>query len=195
MKFDGKAFGEAMASQVKTFVSQAFEPVLLRLKAVEDRPAAKDGKDGRDGLPGVPGRDGADGKEGERGADGFSLTDFDVKLADDGRTIELSFEAGEVRFTRELALPTMIYRGAYAEAQTYERGDTVTWGGSLWHCNGGEPEGEWSGATNEKPGDGSKHWTLAAKRGRDGKAGEKGQQGEPGANGKPGRDAPGGSSW
>jgi hypothetical protein len=40
------------------------------------------------------------------------------------------------------------------------RGDVVTFGGSMWHCNA---------ATEEKPGDGSAAWTLAAKRGRDGK--------------------------
>lgn len=202
--FDGKLFGEAVVGQVKTFVDRAISPILDRLKAVEDRPLSIDGKDGqpgRDGLPGVPGRDGADGKDGangERGAAGFSLTDFDVKLADDGRTIELSFESGDTRFTRELALPTMIYRGAYVEAQTYERGDTVTWGGSLWHCNGGEPEGEWSGATKEKPGEGSKAWTLAAKRGRDGKDG-RGEKGDPGEAGRDGRDltqiGPDGSKW
>lgn len=114
----------------------------------------------------VEGRDGADG---ERGEAGFSLDDFDVSLKDDGRTLELSFVHGDTAFVRELALPTMIYRGAYADGQNYEKGDTVTWAGSLWHCNGGESQGEWTGATTEKPGDGSKSWTLAAKRGRDGK--------------------------
>lgn len=113
--------------------------------------------------------EGRDGKDGERGEAGFSLDDFEVNLKADGRTVELSFSRGEAIFTRELALPTMIYRGSYAEGQTYERGDTVTYAGSLWHCNGGEAQGQWSGETKEKPGDGSKAWTLAAKRGRDGK--------------------------
>lgn len=146
----------------------------------------------------VVGRDGENGKDGERGVDGFSLEDFDVSLKADGRTVELSFVRGDLAFTRELALPTMIYRGAYAEGQTYERGDTVTWGGSLWHCNGGEPQGEWSGATKEKPGEGAKAWTLAAKRGRDGKDG-KGEKGDPGPAGRNGRDltqvGPDGSKW
>ncbi|MNL68407.1 hypothetical protein D3C87_1931240 [compost metagenome] len=44
----------------------------------------------------------------------------------------------------------------------------VTFGGSLWHFNGAEDGGEAS-----KPGDGSKAWTLAAKRGRDGKDADK----------------------
>jgi hypothetical protein len=104
-----------------------------------------------------------------RGEAGFSLEDFDVNLKADGRTVELSFSRGDLSFTRELALPTMIYRGAYVEGKEYERGDTVTWAGSLWHCNGGDKAGEWAGTTKDKPGEGSKAWTLAAKRGRDGK--------------------------
>lgn len=112
---------------------------------------------------------GRDGKDGERGPKGFDLDAFDVVLKDDGRTVELAFEDGEKRFIRELALPTMIYRGIYQEGREYERGDTVTFGGSLWHCNGGGQPGEWAGTTTEKPGDGAKAWTLAAKRGRDGK--------------------------
>lgn len=62
---------------------------------------------------------------------------------------------------KEFSLPAMIYRGIFSEGQEYARGDTVTWAGSLWHCN--EP-------TQEKPIDGSKFWQLAAKRGRDGKS-------------------------
>ena len=112
---------------------------------------------------------GRDGVNGERGPAGFSLDDFDVNLKSDGRTVELIFVQGEKAFTRELALPTMIYRGIWQEGQEYERGDTVTWAGSLWHCDGGEAKGQWSGTTKDKPGEGSKAWTLAAKRGRDGK--------------------------
>ena len=118
---------------------------------------------GRDGV------DGQDGKDGERGEAGFSLEDFGVSLKADGRTVELSFSREDLTFVRELALPTMIYRGVYVDGREYEKGDTVTWAGSLWHCNGGEPQGEWTGATTEKPAEGSKAWTLAAKRGRDGK--------------------------
>lgn len=62
-------------------------------------------------------------------------------------------------------LPAMIYRGVFQEGEHYAAGDTVTWGGSLWHCNA---------ATFEKPLDGSKSWQLAAKRGRDGKDGRNG---------------------
>ena len=103
-----------------------------------------------------------DGKDGQDGRDGFNLEDFDATLMDDGRTILLSFDRGDLSYKIELAIPAMIYRGVYREAE-YQRGDTVTWGGSLWHCD--------ADGTKEKPGDGSRNWTLAAKRGRDGKDG------------------------
>ena len=58
-------------------------------------------------------------------------------------------------------IPTMVYRGVFKSGDEYLPGDTVTWGGSLWHCDE---------QTQDKPGEtGSKGWTLAAKRGRDGR--------------------------
>jgi hypothetical protein len=52
------------------------------------------------------------------------------------------------------------YRGTFAVGTAYDVGDTVTHGGSLWHCNQ---------STKDRPGEGSHAWTLAVKRGRDGK--------------------------
>ncbi len=58
-------------------------------------------------------------------------------------------------------VPVMIYKGVFKSGQAYLPGDTVTWGGSLWHCDE---------QTQDKPGEtGSKGWTLATKRGRDGR--------------------------
>ena len=58
-------------------------------------------------------------------------------------------------------IPAMVYRGVFKSGNEYLPGDTVTWGGSLWHCDE---------QTQDKPGEtGSKGWTLAAKRGRDGR--------------------------
>ena len=56
----------------------------------------------------------------------------------------------------------MSYEGVYQDGKSYDAGQLVTWGGSSWHCNE---------ATDTKPGDGSKAWTLMVKRGRDGKDG------------------------
>ncbi|WP_336334628.1 phage portal protein [Pseudomonas putida] len=70
----------------------------------------------------------------------------------------------EVR--KKLDLPVMIYRGVFSPGE-YLPGDTVTWAGSLWHCE--DP-------TSDKPGEaGSKGWRLAVKRGRDGKDGTNGK--------------------
>ncbi|BBW35505.1 phage gp6-like head-tail connector protein [Enterobacter hormaechei] len=63
--------------------------------------------------------------------------------------------------TKAFDVPVMIYQGVFKSGQEYLPGDTVTWGGSLWHCDE---------QTQDKPGEaGSKGWTLAAKRGRDGR--------------------------
>jgi hypothetical protein len=59
--------------------------------------------------------------------------------------------------------PGLTYQGVYVEGKSYDVGELVTWGGSMWHCNE---------ATELKPGEGSKAWTLAVKRGRDGKDGK-----------------------
>lgn len=70
----------------------------------------------------------------------------------------------EVR--KKLDLPVMIYRGVFSPGD-YLPGDTVTWAGSLWHCE--DP-------TSDKPGEtSSKGWRLAVKRGRDGKDGTNGK--------------------
>lgn len=104
-----------------------------------------------------------EGKDGKPGKDGFDLKHFDATLMEDGRTVLLSFEQEGQSFKVELGIPAMIYRGVFKDGQSYQKGDTVTWGGSLWHCDADE--------TSEKPDSAEKHWTLAAKRGRDGKDG------------------------
>lgn len=147
-------------------------------------PEGPAGRDGRDGLPGVPGANGERGLDGEDGRDGINGKDG---LGFEDMTVEYD---GERRFTFRLArgdtvkewtrvVPVQLYRGVHADGAAHEPGDTVTWGGSLYHCN--EP-------TTEKPGAGSKAWTLAVKRGQDGKDGKPGIKGDPGPEGKAGRD-------
>lgn len=149
----------------------------------------KDGKDGVNGRDGLDARefirangrlivtmsdgstkdlgviDGKDGEPGKDGRDGFSLRNFDASLMDDGRTVLLTFAEGDQAFSAELSFPAMIYRGVYNETQQYQRGDTVTFGGSLWHC-----DNDALGVKPDATGD-MKSWTLCAKRGRDGKDG------------------------
>lgn len=74
--------------------------------------------------------------------------------------ITVSCSNGETE-VKQFSIPTLIYKGVFQNGNTYQKGDTVTWAGSLWHCDE---------ETADKPGEiNSKGWTLAAKRGRDGK--------------------------
>jgi hypothetical protein len=145
------------------------------------------GEPGRDGVDGAPGRDGLDvvkflrgesghligvlrdgtttdlgeyvGKDGEPGRDGFGFDD--LKFEHDGeREFKLRFIKGDAVKEFPFRVPVMIYRGVYREGEQYEQGDVCTWGGSLWHCDT---------QTKDKPGGEQKCWTLAAKKGRDGK--------------------------
>ena len=54
----------------------------------------------------------------------------------------------------------MKYVGVWEAGREYKPGNFVTDKGSLFHCNS---------TTRQRPGDGSRDWTLAAKRGADGK--------------------------
>lgn len=153
------------------------EPGAAGKDGAEGQPG-RDGRDGLAGLTGEKGRDGVDGRDGADGKDGFGFDELGVDY-DGERTVTLRYARGEEVKTFPVVLPVPIYRGVYRPDQTYVRGDQVTFGGSIWHCN--KPN-------DEKPGDGSAAWTLAAKRGRDGKNGKDGQKGERGLEGKPGRD-------
>lgn len=105
-------------------------------------------------------------KNGEDGKNGFSLDDFDAQLADDGRTLVLTFQHGdEPAIRRELAIPALIDRGVYREGEAYRKGDGTTWGGSYWIAQRD---------TSAKP-DASDDWRLAVRKGRDGKNGERGR--------------------
>lgn len=93
--------------------------------------------------------------------DALAVDDMDEELRDGGRIIVHRYRRGNDCIEFEHKTAFQIYRGVFKEGATYERGDTVTWGGSQWHCD--EP------STTEKPDSPAKHWTLSTKRGRDGK--------------------------
>lgn len=130
-------------------------------------------------FDGQNGKDGLDGRDGERGPPGFSLDDFDTEVRDGGRTVLFKFVSGDTLETHELGFDVALYRGVFKDGEPYERGDLVTWAGSLWHCNK---------QTSAKPGEAAEDWTLAVKKGRDGKDGKNGERGEQGKQGPPGRD-------
>lgn len=172
--FDGEAFGAEMVEIVKAHVARATEPLLARL-AVLEKAATPVGfadamidKDGQLVLVGHAGETKqlglVVGKDGEPGKHGESLTIDDFTVARTGdRTIEIEFTKGDMAHSFELAFPFPIYRGVHEAGKEYEPGDMVTWAGSQWHCDA---------KTTSKPGEGD-DWTLAVKRGRDGKGAAK----------------------
>lgn len=96
---------------------------------------------------------------GERGEAGFGLDHFDVEPVDH-RTVRLSFTQGDQRFEADLKFPVTIYRDVFKQGESYDPGDAVTWGGSLWIAQR---------ATDAKPDSPDSGWKLAVKKGRDGK--------------------------
>ena len=112
--------------------------------------------------PGPPGANGQDGLNGKDGADGVGFDDL-VVVQENERTFVLrAVKEERVKDIGRVTFPVELYRGVFVSGRTFDRGDCVTWDGSEWHCNE---------TTSEKPGTGSKAWTLKVKRGRDGKDG------------------------
>lgn len=163
-----------------------------------DGAAGKDGRDGVDGKDGAPGRDALqleilpaideaksyprgtyarhvgglwrafEGTVGMKGwecvVDGVAGFRFKPD-EEDSRVLSVSLALSSGKSEEiVIRLPTTRYRGVYRDGEGYDLGDMATWGGSVWHCNG---------TTREQPGS-SPAWTLAVKRGRDGKDGGSG---------------------
>lgn len=103
------------------------------------------------GKDGEPGQNGADGKD---GADGLGFEDMDFEQDEHGR-VTAKFQRGDL--VKSVRLPGIVDRGPFKVGEGYEKGDAVSYGGSLWIAQ--EP-------TGDKP-DGSKAWRLAVKKGRD----------------------------
>jgi hypothetical protein len=99
-----------------------------------------------------------DGRDGKDGRNGFGLDDFEFKTSspDGGRTIEFELAAGGRTQVSHHRTAAMIYRGIYDAQRAYQEGDTLTWGGSVWHVQRDNPQG--------KPGT-SPDFKLAVKRG------------------------------
>lgn len=95
---------------------------------------------------------------------------FDLRYKDSDRTVD----GGVLRF------PVVLDRGVYKAETSYDTGDAVSWGGSLWIAQ--------APVSGVKPGEGATPWRLAVKAGRDGKPGRDGAKGDKGDTGSPGRD-------
>lgn len=180
---DPEAIAESFRPIAENIVSEAVAAGIAKLPPPEKGEKGDQGQPGADGADGrgvadlLVDRDGnlvatfddgrmkslgfvqgKDGEPGKDGRDGFSLEGFDCEAIDE-RTVKLLFQRGDVAHSYELTFPVPIYRGVFKDGTDYERGDMTTWAGSLWHCDE---------ATKAKPGEGP--WTLATKKGRDGKS-------------------------
>jgi hypothetical protein len=178
-----KAF---VADQIKALESLVDE-VRTAIANVKDGKDGLDGKDGRDGVDGQKGETGAAGEKGEKGDPGDQGPQGERGEKGDPGEPGTPGERGEkgdpgtdgkdgadgVVYTKVAA-----YRDIWRGDEQYKLGDMVTLAGSVWHCNSVD-------GTTVKPGtdEGSKDWTLAVKRGRDGKDG---RDGNPGPIGKQG---------
>jgi integrin beta 3 len=127
-------------------------------------PSGARGERGEKGLDGKDGRDGRDGKDiTAKQLDALSdelRTDLEAKAAALFASVRFESRSWRVGETEVGVVAVPVYRGVWKEGEAYRAGDMVTWGGSVWHCNVD---------TAEKPGGPGPSWTLAVKKGRDGK--------------------------
>jgi hypothetical protein len=100
------------------------------------------------------------------GRDALDIEDFQMAIADDGRTLTARLKRGETVVEKSVRLPTVQYQGVHEEMRAYERGDVVAWGGNSWIC---EKDG-----ISARPSAPDSGWRLMAKKGRDGKDGRNG---------------------
>ena len=126
---------------------------------------------GKDGAPGADGKGGADGK------DGVGVDDLTFEQTGE-RSAVLRFAKGEHVKEFAITLPGFVDRGVWKDAEEYQPGDGVTYGGSFWIAQ--------AGADGRR--DTGKGWRLAVKKGRDGKDGRDGEKGLRGMDGRSGRD-------
>ncbi|WP_400581367.1 hypothetical protein ACFELG_15335 [Pseudomonas aeruginosa] len=94
------------------------------------------------------------------GRDALPLECFDLALGEDGRTVTVKMQAGDVVVEKSVKIASVIDRGVFSAEKSYEQGDGTTYGGCYWIAQKDAPEGVPGGSTD---------WRLAVKKGRDGK--------------------------
>lgn len=99
------------------------------------------------------------GKDGAPGRDAVPLDELEVRLLEDGRSVEFALGAGDARITRVIKFPVVLDAKVWKTGKSYEQGDGVTYGGQYYIAQRD---------TEAVPGE-SPDWRLAVKRGRDGK--------------------------
>lgn len=173
---------QIVSEAVDKAVSEAVEKSVSDAVSKIEIPAPKDGLDGKDALQieilpsfdesksyprgTYAQRDGGIWRawqqtEGLKGwepvTQGFPTIEHDI--VDDRTLVVRIAQTGREAIEKRYSLPVMIYRGTWTQ-KTYQKGDTVTSGGSLWHCDVDN--------NDNKPGTQDSGWRLCAKKGRDG---------------------------
>ena len=92
------------------------------------------------------------------GIDGFSPDDLEISI--DGRTLTVALIKDGRRIERKVRIDTILYKETHSLDATYERGDAVTYSGSLWIALKDSPTG--------RPNKHNGEWKLAIKKGNDG---------------------------
>ena len=156
-----------LSTDVGPVVGRDADPDELRrlvLDAVAQIPRPKDGRDGIDGV-------------------GFD----DLAIEYDGeRGFSIVFIKGEQRKSfGPYSIPTVLYREVWKDGKAYEKGDAVTWGGSLYIAREANIGAKPGGAGAE-----SRVWVMAVKEGREGKPGKPGGLGPQGPKGDKGEPGP-----
>jgi len=156
----------------------------LRALALMPGPQGEKGDRGEPGKPGPIGDRGAKGESGRNAADLALLQSYiDERIAmifkaatfttpDAGRTLYATFDGT----THEIKTGIPLDGGVWREGG-YQRGDTVSHGGSMWIAQQD---------TDTRPDTADCHWRLSIKRGRDGKDGKPGERGAIGPRGEQG---------
>lgn len=92
--------------------------------------------------------------------DGYGFDDMSCEY-DGERRVTLRFTRGDQVKEFPIDFPVVLYRGVYKDNDPYKRGDSVTWGGSLYIAQED---------TDKHPRDSKgTFWKLAVKAGRDGR--------------------------
>jgi hypothetical protein len=177
---------KAMRSEIVDEITRAvsLQAKAMIQEAVDAIPKPKDGKDGADGksvtvedvmpvLEGLHGKWALEWerrandalasaidkmprpKDGQDGKDGLGFDDLEFEQIDE-RNAVARFKSGDRVKEFPVRMYGLFYRGVYAIDGQYLKGDTVTYGGSLWIAEEDKPK---------KPGDPGSGWKLAAKRG------------------------------
>jgi hypothetical protein len=171
----------AVQRYVDAVVAPLREQILVQqaeIEALKSRPEPQPGRDGVGMAGGFIDRSGSlvltasDGTcrelgvvVGRDGKDGLSFDAFEFDVEQTGeRTwrVKWTNAAGKEQ-VRDLRWDTVLDRGVYRAETAYEKGDMVSFGGSIWIAQRN---------TIEKPGSGCKDWRLWVKHGRDGRDGK-----------------------